>query len=277
MRRAAEELSAAGVESVAVCFLFSYLNPDHEDRARGDPRAPHAAGLHHHLVVGRAAVPRVRAVHHGRAVGLHRTEDRQLHQPSRKRLARAGPRRGPADHGVERRRRDPRDGGREAGAHAAVGYRGRRARRRLDRAIGRADAADHLRYRRHQRRHRDRGRRADRRDGCALGLDRGISAAAADDRRSHDRRRRRIDRACRSWRRVSRRPAQCGRGSRPRRLWPRRHRADRHRCECRARTARSAGFSRRRDDARPGRRRIARSARSRRSWDSICWRPPKAS
>jgi N-methylhydantoinase A len=34
VRRAAEELNAEGVESVAVCFLFSYLNPDHEDRAR---------------------------------------------------------------------------------------------------------------------------------------------------------------------------------------------------------------------------------------------------
>jgi N-methylhydantoinase A len=34
VRRAAEELKAEGVESVAVCFLFSYLNPDHEDRAR---------------------------------------------------------------------------------------------------------------------------------------------------------------------------------------------------------------------------------------------------
>jgi N-methylhydantoinase A len=34
VRQAAEELNAEGVESVAVCFLFSYLNPDHEDRAR---------------------------------------------------------------------------------------------------------------------------------------------------------------------------------------------------------------------------------------------------
>jgi N-methylhydantoinase A len=34
VRRAAEELHAEGVESVAVCFLFSYLNPDHEERAR---------------------------------------------------------------------------------------------------------------------------------------------------------------------------------------------------------------------------------------------------
>ena len=33
VRQAAEELKAAGVEAVAVCFLFSYLNPAHEDRA----------------------------------------------------------------------------------------------------------------------------------------------------------------------------------------------------------------------------------------------------
>ena len=33
VRRAAEELAGAGVESVAVCFLFSYLAPEHEARA----------------------------------------------------------------------------------------------------------------------------------------------------------------------------------------------------------------------------------------------------
>ncbi|WP_336801023.1 hydantoinase/oxoprolinase family protein [Kaistia sp. MMO-174] len=34
VRRAAEELKAEGVQSVAICFLFSYLNPAHENRAR---------------------------------------------------------------------------------------------------------------------------------------------------------------------------------------------------------------------------------------------------
>jgi len=34
VRQAARELRGEGVESVAVCFLFSYLNPAHEDRAR---------------------------------------------------------------------------------------------------------------------------------------------------------------------------------------------------------------------------------------------------
>lgn len=34
VRRAARELKQAGVQSIAVCFLFSYLDPQHEDRAR---------------------------------------------------------------------------------------------------------------------------------------------------------------------------------------------------------------------------------------------------
>ena len=33
VRRAARELKAAGVESIAICFLFSYLDPAHERRA----------------------------------------------------------------------------------------------------------------------------------------------------------------------------------------------------------------------------------------------------
>lgn len=34
VRQAAKDLLAAGVEAVAICFLFSYLNPIHEDRAK---------------------------------------------------------------------------------------------------------------------------------------------------------------------------------------------------------------------------------------------------
>ncbi len=34
VRQAAREFKAARVESIAVCFLFSYLNPSHEERAR---------------------------------------------------------------------------------------------------------------------------------------------------------------------------------------------------------------------------------------------------
>ena len=34
VRRAARELKAAGVESIAVCYLFSFMNPAHEDATR---------------------------------------------------------------------------------------------------------------------------------------------------------------------------------------------------------------------------------------------------
>ncbi len=34
VRQAARALRAAGVQSIAVCFLFSYINPSHEERAR---------------------------------------------------------------------------------------------------------------------------------------------------------------------------------------------------------------------------------------------------
>src|SRR5918911_466556 len=34
VRQVARELKAAGVQAIAVCFLFSYLDPTHEERAR---------------------------------------------------------------------------------------------------------------------------------------------------------------------------------------------------------------------------------------------------
>ncbi len=34
VRAAAQELQQAGVDSIAICFLFSYLNPEHEQRAK---------------------------------------------------------------------------------------------------------------------------------------------------------------------------------------------------------------------------------------------------
>ena len=34
MRKAARELKTQGVDAIAICFLFAYLNPAHEERAR---------------------------------------------------------------------------------------------------------------------------------------------------------------------------------------------------------------------------------------------------
>lgn len=41
VRRAADELVADGVEAIAICFLFSFANPDHEKRARDIVAAAH--------------------------------------------------------------------------------------------------------------------------------------------------------------------------------------------------------------------------------------------
>lgn len=45
VRRAARELVAQGVESIAVCFMFSFLNPEHEQRA-AKIVAEEAPGIH---------------------------------------------------------------------------------------------------------------------------------------------------------------------------------------------------------------------------------------
>ena len=178
-----------------------------------------------------AAVPRVRALHHGGDERLHRaarcaTTSRQLDDALR-------------EAGVDGDLRIMRSNGGVAtpamvaeqpvltllsGLAAGVlggAWVGALSGRRQ---------ADHLRHRRHQRRHRHRHRRrASARPTRARHLDRRLSGAGADDRHPHDRRRRRLDRLCRPRRRLPRRSAQRRRRAGPGRLRPRRHRADRHR------------------------------------------------
>ena len=139
---------------------------------------------------------------------------------------------------------------REAGDDALVGACRGRPRRRLGRRFERPPQAGHLRHRRHQRRHRHRRRGPICRNRSAQHLDRGLSAAVADDRHSHHRRRRRLDRLYRSRRRVPGRPAQRRRDAGAGRLWARRQRADRDRRQCRARPARQERFPRRQHEAR---------------------------
>ena len=170
---------AEGVEAIAICFLFSYLNPAHEERARDDRARRVPGGFVTHLGRHRAAVPRVRALHHG--------GDERLYRAAGARLCRAGSTRRcarPASTPIctscarmaawRRRRRSP-----NAGADAAVGPGRRRARRRLDRARCRGRAqAHHLRRRRHQRRYRHRHRRPVRRGHGARYLDWRLSGAS---------------------------------------------------------------------------------------------------
>ena len=84
-------------------------------------------------------------------------------------------------------------------------------------------------------------------------LDRRLSRAGADDRRAHDRRRRRLDRLRRPGRRLQGRAALGRRRAGPGRLWPGRQRADGDRRQRRAGPARPQEL--------PGRRHVARRGR----------------
>jgi N-methylhydantoinase A len=57
VRRAARELAAAGVESFAVCFLFSFMNPGHEQETRAliQEECPHV-----HVSLSSEVLPRIR-------------------------------------------------------------------------------------------------------------------------------------------------------------------------------------------------------------------------
>ena len=58
VREAAAELKAAGVRSIAVCYLFSFMNPAHEERQRrAHPRGVSGGA---HFAVLRSAVARAR-------------------------------------------------------------------------------------------------------------------------------------------------------------------------------------------------------------------------
>ena len=133
------------------CSLIS-IPPTRIALARSSRKS--ARGFPHHLVLDRAAVQGVRTLHYGELIGVHRAEGVALHRAARERAQAGGDQWRTAHHGVERRRRHPRDGRRQAGAYAVVGPGRRRSRRRLGRRTLQARKADHLRYRRHQRRHR---------------------------------------------------------------------------------------------------------------------------
>ena len=186
----------------------------HRPHARG-ARSRHRAGgvarsLRHNVCAGGAAVPRVRALHHGGDERLYRPQGAQLRAPFRGPAEAGRHRRRPPHHGVQRRRRDRSDGGGCASHHADVGACRRRAGRRLGGGALRAASPHHLRRGRHQRRHRHRDRRPLQRGHRARYLDRRLPGAGADDRH-HDHRRRRRQHC----------PRRCRRGlqGRPRKRW----------------------------------------------------------
>src|SRR5439155_8166608 len=57
VRRAARELKVAGVESIAVCYLFSFMNPAHEDETRA---LIHQEFAGVHVSLSSEVLPRIR-------------------------------------------------------------------------------------------------------------------------------------------------------------------------------------------------------------------------
>ncbi len=197
-RRRVEEacraLKQAGVEAVAVCFLHSYANPEHEQHRRRDH--PQGAARRLSVAVARhpARVPRVRAHVDDGGERLYRAEGRRLCEepevePRRHRLQRRS-----FDHALQRRRDDA--GGRDRAAGGDDGIRPGRRHHRLGagRPGARLRQRDLLRHGRHHRQGEPHPRR--RADARARLLRRRLcqrpSGDAADDRRGRGRRRRRL-------------------------------------------------------------------------------------
>ena len=276
VREAAAILRREEVESVAVCLLHSYVNPEHEQRVGailaeelpGVPVSLSAEVAPEFREYLRASTTVINAVIRPVVRALPRAD----RGPARRRRHRGeAPR-----HAVERRRlRLGRRGG-EAGVHGRVGARRRRDRGRVSRRDARPPGHPLVRHGRHDREGRpdpgrppvgdeglQRRRPCGRRHRRPVAL--GLPGADAGRRPRRDRRGRRLDRVGRLGRPAARRPAQRGRRPRPGLLPARRHGADRHRRERRARTAQPRLLPRRRDGPRRRGRARARSRSGARS------------
>ena len=137
-------LREAEVEAVAVCLLFAFLHPAHEQRVGAAIRERAARRARVAVERGPARGARVRALRDDRRGRLPRPAPLRLPAQPR-RQGRGGGRAGAADHAVERGRRGPRGrGGARLGLRAVgPGRRGRRRhlRRRGERLRGPADAS----------------------------------------------------------------------------------------------------------------------------------------
>ena len=256
---AVDVLLAEGVESVAICFMHAYANPEHEERVLAVVRE-RAPGVF--LAVSSEILPQVRLNNRVSTTVMSAYVGPVLQRYMERLVAGARRRRPSAaillvmqsNGGVatpEIVARNPAT----TVLSGPAGGPGRRARLRA-----RAGLAG-LRRRRHGRHELRRLARQGRRGaGHARRRDQPPPDLAADDRRADDRRRRRLDRLARRGRPAAHGAAQRGRRPRPRLLRPRRHRADLHRRRPRARLPRSRLLPRRADAARRGRARGRRSS-----------------
>ena len=227
VRDAAALMRREGVESIAVCLLHSYVNPEHERRI-GEILAeelPGRPGLA--LGRGRARVPRVPARQHDRDQRGDPPGRRALPRADRGAARRGRDRREAARDAVERRRLQLRGGEPPPGLHGRVGPGGGSDRLRVARRGARPPGHPLLRHGRDDREGRpDPGRKALGDQGLPgrrprVGRHRrhvavGLPGADTGGRPRRDRRRRRLDRLGRLGRPPPGRAAERRRRSRAR-------------------------------------------------------------
>ena len=200
----------AGVEAIAICFLFSYLDPAHEERARAIVREEYPECF---VTTSSSVSPQFREFERFTTAAMNAFVGPKVRNYVTRLESEIGASGFKADLRIM-----ASNGGVATPAMVAeqpvltllsgpaAGVLGG------DWAGGLSGPAQphHLRRRRHQRRHRHRHRRRLRRGDRARHLDRGLPRAGADDRRAHDRRRRRLDRLRRPGRRLQVGPRSAG-------------------------------------------------------------------
>ena len=234
VRQAVRELKEAGVQAIAICFLFSYLDAAHEARALAIVREEYPECF---ATTSSSVSPQFREFERFTTTAMN---------------AFVGPKvrnyvtRLELEIGASGFKADLRIMASNGGVATPSMVAERPVLTLLSGPAAGVIGGDwagglsgptqphHLRHRRHLGRHRHRDARRLRRGHRARHLDRGLPRAGADDRRAHDRRRRRLDRLRRPGRRLQGRAALGRRRAGTGRLWPRRQPRHRDRRQRRA-------------------------------------------
>ncbi len=156
MRQAVRELKEAGVQAIAICFLFSYLDAAHEARALAIVREEYPECF---ATTSSSVSPQFREFERFTTTAMNAFVGPKVRNYVTRLRSEIGASGFKADLRIMASNggvADAEHGGRTARAHPALGSGGRRDRRRLGGRPVRAAQPHHLRHRRHLGRHRHR-------------------------------------------------------------------------------------------------------------------------
>ena len=266
VRDAVRRFRERGIQSVAVCLIFSFMNPTHEERIAAIFQEDYPGcrlSLSSRILPTIREYPRMSTTVLDAYIGpivedYFRKLEAELHEVGLRSSqvyvmqSNGGLMRLSLASSIPTRR--------------CSRPSGRRGVRCVDRALERSEESRHLRHGWHEYRHQRLGRRSlPRRARC----NQPARHRNADARDQYARRRRQHDRGRWARRLTQRWPGERGRRSGPRVLWPGRYAADRHRREHRARVPQRKLVPRRGDESRSGARRARHRDRRRRAASSF--------